>query len=253
MEMQQSMNDVGSPRQQPPPLQPQHHHHDIGGLTRVLQTAQNILQASELSLADTDVLASPFFQCTIDPGATIDDLPTTSDEQSRIDALCDECRMPTLWKSVYRLLQCATREFVYHQWCFLTLERIAGVFTERRNERFVDLAVQYEGMGYVRVLSATTITTASPGPGTTTTHCRYFVRIDGGSSGDVRDANAAYFATYDPYSHPDTLYDESSLFRTILAATTSHDDDMTVSGEEASYKLVRKPTHSGEVEQKMRC
>lgn len=241
MEMQQSMNDVGSPRQQPPPLQPQHHHFDIGGLTRVLQTAQNILRASKLSIAETNVLASPFFQCTIEPDTTIDDLRTTSDEQSRIDALCHQCRMPILWKSVYRLLQCATREFLYHQWCFLTLERIAGVFTERRNERFVDLAVQYEGMGYVRVLSAATTTT--PGPGTTTTHCRYFVRIDGGSSGDVRDANAAYFATYDPYSDPDTLYDESYLFRTILAATTSH-DDTHASEEEVSYKLVRKPTHT---------
>lgn len=174
-------------------------------LQQKLRYAEEILKNAQFNRSGADITQTPFFQADIDADVNLESLyeHSTSEYQQQVETLASQNNWSLQLKYIYLLVGSADREFTYRGFTFFSLNKILErtQYYQRQGQNYLcDLALQYEGMGWVYVL---TLDRESG---------NYFIRMDGGANGYDRDANAKFFQTYRPSSRSDTLLKENKIF-----------------------------------------
>ena len=170
-----------------------------------LKKAQGILNESNFSIKGADTSQVPFFINSIDKDITIDDLDreTTPEYRGQIREFANLWKFPLLIRNLYLMLGSTDREFVFRGFTFFSFKKILErqkEYCKHNNDNICDLALSYDGMGWVYVLALDTVSG------------KYFVRSDGGSNDYDRQFNWEYYRNYVPSSKPDTLITEQEFF-----------------------------------------
>lgn len=196
----------------------------IQNMTNSLNSSKAVLEKSEFSVAGADTSQVPFFINDSDKEVSLSDLEkeSTPEYRSLVSNLASKWKFTPHLKHLYLLLCTSNREFTYRGFTFFSLDKIISRLDEyEANDQhcICDIALRYEGMGWVEVLALDTESG------------KYFVRLDGGSNGYDRQFNWDYYKTYRPSSRPETLIDESLIF------DTSCSEDIVVE----AAKMVNRP------------
>lgn len=174
-------------------------------MVRQLQTAEAILKQAEFSPKGSDTCQVPFFVKSTDEEVTLESIAKESTPQYRaeVEQMANTYNFTSLLKYLYLMVGNGQREFVYRGLIFHSFERVKTrqeAYQKVGQDKIFDLAIAYEGMGWVYVL------------GFDTESQKYFVRLDGGSNSYDRDYNWQYFKSYVPSTKPNTLFPEERIF-----------------------------------------
>jgi hypothetical protein len=175
-------------------------------ISEIVQEAEKALRISKFSPHEADTSQVPFFIASIEKEVTLQtlEMESTPEYRTEVNQLADKVNWSPLLRYIYLLLGSRDREFTYRGFTFLSLKKILDrqeEYTKAIQPRISDLALKYHGMGWVYLLALDTVTG------------KYFIRMDGGSSGWDRDANWKFYKNYDPLSRPDSLLEQDFIFQ----------------------------------------
>lgn len=174
-------------------------------IKKKLRYAEEILKNAQFTRQGADITQVPFFQADIDTQVNLETLENNStlEYRNQVEDIANRNNWSLQLKYIYLLVGTADREFTYRGFTFFSLNKILEreQHYQRVQQNYLcDLALQYEGMGWVYVL---TLDRESG---------QYFVRMDGGSNGYDRLNNERFFQAYRPSSRKETLIKEHEIF-----------------------------------------
>ena len=133
--------------------------------------------------ANYDSLQEPFCRKSIS-----DDQGMGFNNQ-KVNAVLEKIVLPPTLRIIYQIIGEDDTEFYFNNWTLMSLNSIIArqkVYVENDQERVIDFAFGYMGMGHIVVVAFDPI------------DFKIFFRRDGGSNGWDREANWAHIKTYEP-------------------------------------------------------